>query len=68
MAGLLVELHRHGVFWGDCSLANTLFSRDGQVLQAWLVDAETSEVHPAASPTGSANSTSTSWSRTSRRA
>ncbi|BBY17323.1 DUF4032 domain-containing protein [Mycolicibacterium litorale] len=46
MATLLVELHRHGVFWGDCSLANTLFSRDGQVLQAWLVDAETSEVHP----------------------
>ncbi|WP_181783448.1 DUF4032 domain-containing protein [Pseudonocardia pini] len=50
MAGLLVELHRHGVFWGDCSLANTLFSRDGQVLQAWLVDAETSEVHPTLSP------------------
>jgi hypothetical protein len=46
MAGLLVELHRNGVFWGDCSLANTLFSRDGQVLQAWLVDAETSEIHP----------------------
>ncbi len=46
LAGLLVELHRHGVFWGDCSLANTLFSRDGQTLQAWLVDAETSEVHP----------------------
>ncbi|HEY2204911.1 MAG TPA: DUF4032 domain-containing protein [Pseudonocardia sp.] len=49
MATLLVELHRHGVFWGDCSLANTLFSRDGQVLQAWLVDAETSEVHPSLS-------------------
>lgn len=49
MAGLLVELHRHGVFWGDCSLANTLFSRDGQLLQAWLVDAETSEVHPSLS-------------------
>lgn len=49
MAGLLVELHRHGVFWGDCSLANTLFSRDGQQLAAWLVDAETSEVHPALS-------------------
>ena len=49
MAGLLVELHRHGVFWGDCSLANTLFSRDGQILQAWLVDAETSEVHPVLS-------------------
>ena len=46
MASLLVELHRSGVFWGDCSLANTLFSRDGQVLQAWLVDAETSEIHP----------------------
>ena len=49
MAGLLVELHRHGVFWGDCSLANTLFSRDGQLLQAWLVDAETSEIHPTLS-------------------
>ncbi len=46
MVGLLVDLHRHGVFWGDCSLANTLFTRDGQVLQAWFVDAETSEVHP----------------------
>jgi hypothetical protein len=46
MAALLVDLHRSGVYWGDCSLANTLFSRDGQVLQAWLVDAETSEIHP----------------------
>ncbi|MGD9622843.1 MAG: DUF4032 domain-containing protein [Mycolicibacterium sp.] len=46
MAMLLVELHRRGVFWGDCSLANTLFSRDGQVLQAFFVDAETSEIHP----------------------
>ena len=45
MAGLLVDLHRNGVFWGDCSLANTLFSRDGQQLQAWLVDAETSAIH-----------------------
>ena len=49
MAGLLVELHRAGIFWGDCSLANTLFVRDGQTLQAHLVDAETSEVHPALS-------------------
>jgi hypothetical protein len=49
MAGLLVDLHRNGIFWGDCSLANTLFSRDGQILQAWLVDAETSEIHPALS-------------------
>ena len=46
MASLLVDLHRNGIYWGDCSLANTLFSRDGQRLQAWLVDAETSEVHP----------------------
>jgi hypothetical protein len=46
MANLLVDLHRNGVFWGDCSLNNTLFSRDGQILQAWLVDAETSEIHP----------------------
>jgi hypothetical protein len=46
MASLLVELHRSGVFWGDCSLANTLFMRDGQTLQAHLVDAETSEILP----------------------
>lgn len=49
MASLLVDLHRNGVFWGDCSLANTLFSRDGQQLQAWLVDAETAETHDALS-------------------
>src|SRR5207302_7809455 len=46
MAWLLVDLHRSGVFWGDCSLANTLFRRDGDRIQAYLVDAETSEVHP----------------------
>ncbi len=49
MVGLLVELHRHGVYWGDCSLANTLFTRDGQLYAARLVDAETSEVHPSLS-------------------
>jgi tRNA A-37 threonylcarbamoyl transferase component Bud32 len=49
MASLLVDLHRRGVFWGDCSLANTLFKRDGQALQAFLVDAETSEIHPTLS-------------------
>lgn len=49
MAGLLVELHRGGVYWGDCSLANTLFRRDGNKVQAYLVDAETSELHPALS-------------------
>ncbi|HEX8939297.1 MAG TPA: DUF4032 domain-containing protein [Candidatus Limnocylindrales bacterium] len=49
MAWLLVDLHRNGVFWGDCSLANTLFRRDGDRIQAYLVDAETSEVHPSLS-------------------
>jgi hypothetical protein len=49
MAWLLVDLHRAGVFWGDCSLANTLFRRDGDKIQAFLVDAETSEVHPSLS-------------------
>ena len=45
MTNLLVEIHRIGLFWGDCSLANTLLRRDGQTLQAYLVDAETSEIH-----------------------
>ena len=49
MAFLLVDLHRSGVFWGDCSLANTLFRRDGDRIQAYLVDAETSEVLPSLS-------------------
>ncbi len=49
MASLLVDLHRGGVYWGDCSLANTLFRRDGDKIQAYLVDAETSEVHPGLS-------------------
>lgn len=49
MSFLLVDLHRSGVFWGDCSLANTLFRRDGDRIQAYLVDAETSEVFPALS-------------------
>ena len=49
MAFLLVDLHRSGVYWGDCSLANTLFRRDGDRIQAYLVDAETSEVFPTLS-------------------
>lgn len=49
MSLLLVDLHRGGVYWGDCSLANTLFRRDGDRIQAYLVDAETSEVHPGLS-------------------
>ena len=46
ISGLLVDLHRNGIYWGDCSLANTLFIRDGQMIQAWMVDAETAEIHP----------------------
>ena len=46
MAGLLVRLHLAGVFWGDCSLSNVLFRRDAGQLGAYLVDAETSEIHP----------------------
>ncbi len=45
IAGLLVQLHLSGFFWGDCSLSNTLFRRDAGMLQAYLVDAETSEFH-----------------------
>lgn len=50
MASLLVQLHLAGAYWGDCSLFNTLFRRDAGALQAYLVDAETSEVHPTISP------------------
>ena len=49
MSFLLVDLHLAGVFWGDCSLANTLFRRDGDRIQAFLVDAETSEIQPTLS-------------------
>ncbi len=44
---LLVRLHLSGFFWGDCSLSNTLFRHDAGTLEAYLVDAETSEQHPA---------------------
>ncbi|HRE91163.1 MAG TPA: lipopolysaccharide kinase InaA family protein, partial [Myxococcota bacterium] len=47
LASLLVQLHLSHVFWGDCSLFNTLFVRDAGALQAYLVDAETSQVLPA---------------------
>jgi hypothetical protein len=43
---LLVRLHLSGFFWGDCSLSNTLFRHDAGTLEAYLVDAETSEHHP----------------------
>ena len=49
MAGLFVRLHVAGFYWGDCSLSNTLFRRDGGELSAYLVDAETSEMHESLS-------------------
>ncbi|MFC7385316.1 DUF4032 domain-containing protein [Sphaerisporangium rhizosphaerae] len=46
LAVLLVRLHLAGFFWGDCSLSNTLFRRDAGAFAAYLVDAETGELHP----------------------
>jgi hypothetical protein len=46
---LLVRLHLAGIFWGDCSLSNTLFRLDAGALAAHLVDAETAERHPTLS-------------------
>jgi tRNA A-37 threonylcarbamoyl transferase component Bud32 len=42
---LLARLHIRGFFWGDCSLSNALFRRDAGALSAYLVDAETGELH-----------------------
>jgi hypothetical protein len=50
LAELLVRIHLAGFFWGDCSLSNTLFRRDAGTLSAYLVDAETGELHPQLSP------------------
>jgi hypothetical protein len=47
---LLVRLHLAGVFWGDCSLSNTLLRRDAAEPAAYLVDAETAERPPTLSP------------------
>ena len=47
---LLVRLHLEGFFWGDCSLSNVLFRRTAGELAAYLVDAETGELHRQLSP------------------
>lgn len=47
LVALLVRLHLIGFYWGDVSLSNTLFLRDAEAYEAYLVDAETSEMHPA---------------------
>ncbi len=45
LAVLLVRLHLNGFWWGDVSLSNTLFRRDAGAFAAYLVDAETGELH-----------------------
>jgi hypothetical protein len=45
LAVLLVRLHLAGFAWGDCSLSNTLFRRDAGAYAAYLVDAETGDLH-----------------------
>jgi hypothetical protein len=46
LAVLLVRLHLAGFFWGDVSLSNALFRRSAGEFAAYLVDAETGELHP----------------------
>jgi hypothetical protein len=46
---LLVRLHLAGIYWGDCSLSNTLFRLDAGTYTAHLVDAETAERYPSLS-------------------
>ena len=40
-----MRLHTAGFYWGDCSFSNTLFRRDAGAFAAYLVDAETGELH-----------------------
>lgn len=46
---LLVRLHLQGFLWGDVSLSNVLFRRDAGEFAAYLVDAETGELHDSLS-------------------
>ena len=46
---LLARLHLAGLYWGDCSLSNTLFRPDAGRIGAYLVDAETAAMHPTLS-------------------
>ncbi len=45
LAVLMVRLHLAGFYWGDVSLSNTLFRRDAGSFAAYLVDAETGDLH-----------------------
>ena len=46
VAVLMVELHEHGIYWGDPSLANILIRIDGRRIMAIMADAETAEIFP----------------------
>ena len=50
LAVLLVRLHLIGFYWGDVSLSNTLFRRDAGAFAAYLVDAETGDLHERLTP------------------
>lgn len=45
LAGLFVELHMAGCYWGDCSLSNVLYRFDAGQIEAIMIDGETSEMH-----------------------
>jgi hypothetical protein len=49
-AGLLVELHLIGCFWGDCSLSNVLYRYDAGAIEVTMVDAETAQMHETLTP------------------
>ncbi len=44
VAVLMIELHEHGIYWGDPSLANALIRIDGKRILAIMADAETAEI------------------------
>jgi hypothetical protein len=46
IVALLVDLHTHGIFWGDPSLANVLIDLSHHQVRAMLADAETVELFP----------------------
>ncbi len=49
LAALIVRMHTAGFYWGDCSFSNVLFRRDAGAFAAYLVDAETGELHDSLS-------------------
>jgi len=49
-AGLLVEIHLLGIYWGDCSLSNVLYRYDAGTIRVTMVDAETTRTFPSLSP------------------